>query len=51
MDLARIENGVLGNASEGVPEGGDSADDSQGEDPEKMTEDECSSVENKRELI
>merc|ERR1712098_910100 len=47
LDMARLENGVLGNALEGVPEGGDIADDSQVEDPEQMTEDERSSVETK----
>jgi len=47
LDLARIENGVLGNALEGVPEDGDLADDSQVEDPEKMTDDEKSAVESK----
>jgi len=47
LDLARIENGVLGNALEGVPEGGDIADDSQVEDPEKMSEEERSAVEDK----
>merc|ERR1712098_939536 len=41
------ENGVLGNALEGVPEGGDIGNDSQVEDPEQMTEDERSAVETK----
>jgi len=45
LDMARLENGVLGNALEGVPEGGDIGNDSQVEDPEKMTEDERSAVE------
>merc|ERR1712112_762433 len=45
LDMARLENGVLGNALEGVPEGGDFGNDSQVEDPEKMTEDERSAVE------
>merc|ERR1712025_653984 len=47
LDMARLENGVLGNALEGVPEGGDIGNDSQVEDPEKMTEDERSAVESK----
>jgi len=47
LDMARLENGVLGNALEGVPEGGDIGNDSQVEDPEKMTEDERSAVETK----
>merc|ERR1712025_827927 len=45
LDMARLENGVLGNALEGVPEGGDIGNDSQVEDPEKMAEDERSAVE------
>jgi len=45
--MARLENGVLGNALEGVPEGGDIGNDSQVEDPEQMTEDERSAVESK----
>merc|ERR1712112_402616 len=47
LDMARLENGVLGNALEGVPEGGDIGNDSQVEDPEQMTEDERSAVETK----
>jgi len=47
LELSRLESGVLGNALNGVPEGGDSADDSQVEDPEKMTEDERTEVESK----
>merc|ERR1712112_153266 len=47
LDMARLENGVLGNALEGVPEGGDTGNDSQVEDPEQMTEDERSAVETK----
>merc|ERR1712112_641345 len=47
LDMARLENGVLGNALEGVPEGGDIGNDSQVEDPEQMTEDERSAVESK----
>jgi len=47
LELSRLESGVLGNALNGVPEGGDNADDSQVEDPEKMTEDERTEVESK----
>jgi len=47
LELSRLESGVLGNALDGVPEGGDNADDSQVEDPEKMTEDERTEVESK----
>jgi len=47
LEMARLENGVLGNALEGVPEGSDFANDSQIEDPENMTEDERNSVETK----
>jgi len=45
--MGRLESGVLGNALEGVPEGGDIADDSQVEDPEKMTAEEKSEVDSK----
>jgi len=47
LELSRLESGVLGNALNGVPDGGDNADDSQVEDPEKMTEDERTEVESK----
>jgi len=40
LEMSRLESGVLGNALEGVPEGGDLADDSQVESPEKMTDEE-----------
>jgi len=44
LEMSRLESGVLGNALEGVPEGGDLADDSQIESPEKMTKDEMTEV-------
>jgi len=44
--MARLESGVLGNALDGVPEGED-ADNSQVEDPEKMTDEEKVDVEKK----
>jgi len=44
LDLARMESGVFGNALDGVPEGED-ANNSQVEDPEKMTEEERENVE------
>merc|ERR1712034_203590 len=47
LEMSRLESGVLGNALEGVPEGGDIADDSQVEDPEKMTAEEKSEVDSK----
>jgi len=47
LEMSRLESGVLGNALDGVPEGGDNADDSLVEDPEKMTEDERIDVEKK----
>jgi len=47
LEMSRLESGVLGNALEGVPEGGDLADDSQIESPEKMTKDEMTEVEAK----
>ncbi|KAF2360031.1 Tetratricopeptide SHNi-TPR domain [Trinorchestia longiramus] len=43
LDLARIEGDVLGNALSGVPEGED-MDNSQVEDPDKLTEEEKESV-------
>jgi len=43
LDLARMENGVLGNALDGVPEG-DDMENSQVEDPEKMTDGEREEV-------
>merc|ERR1711864_54033 len=42
LEMSRLESEILGNALEGVPEGGDVADDSQFEDPEKMTAEEKS---------
>merc|ERR1712025_615804 len=47
LDMARLEIGVLGNALEGVQEGGDIGNDSRIEDPKQMTEDERSAVETK----
>jgi len=47
LEMSRLESGVLGNALDGVPEGGDNVDDSLVEDPEKMTEDEKIDVEKK----
>jgi len=47
LEMSRLESGVLGNALDGVPEGGDNADDSVVEDPEKMTEEERIDVEKK----
>jgi len=47
LEMSRLESGVLGNALDGVPEGGDAADDVQVEDPDKMTEDEKIDVEKK----
>merc|ERR1712200_323341 len=44
LDLARMESGVFGNALDGVPEG-EGANNSQVEDPEKMTEEERDNVE------
>jgi len=46
LEMARAEAGVFGNALDGVPEGEDS-DNSQVEDPDKMTEDERTDVEKK----
>jgi len=46
LELARAEAGVFGNALDGVPEGEDT-DNSQVEDPEKMTEEERDDVEKK----
>ncbi|XP_063612434.1 protein HGV2-like isoform X3 [Penaeus indicus] len=43
LEMARMENGVLGNALDGVPDGED-MDNSQVENPEKMTEDEKNEV-------
>nr|ALR99738.1 nuclear autoantigenic sperm protein [Penaeus vannamei] len=43
LEMARMENGVLGNALDGVPDGVD-MDNSQVENPEKMTEDEKNEV-------
>jgi len=47
LEMSRLESGVLGNALEGVPEGDEIADDSQFEDPEKMTAEEKSEVDSK----
>merc|ERR1712119_91945 len=48
LELSRMESGVLGNALEGVPEDSDEkVDTSQVEDPEKLTKDEKSEVEDK----
>merc|ERR1711864_21737 len=47
LEMSRLESEILGNALEGVPEGGDVADDSQFEDPEKMTAEEKSEVDSK----
>jgi nuclear autoantigenic sperm protein len=47
LEMSRLESGVLGHALDGVPEGGDNADDSMVEDPDKMTEDERVDVEEK----
>jgi len=44
LEMARAESGVFGNALDGVPEGED-ANNSQCEDPEKMTEEEKDVVE------
>jgi len=44
LEMSRLESGVLGNALEGVPEGGDAGNDSQVEDPEKMTTEERTEV-------
>jgi len=46
LEMARAEAGVFGNALDGVPDGEDS-DNSQVEDPEKMTEEERDDVEKK----
>lgn len=46
LELARLESGVFGNALDGVPEGED-AENSQVEDPEKLTEEEKTDVEEK----
>jgi len=46
LEMARLESGVLGNALDGVPEG-DDTDTSNVEDPEKMTEEERTDVEEK----
>merc|ERR1712042_323198 len=48
LELSRMGSGVLGNALEGVPEDSDEkVDTSQVEDPEKLTKDEKSEVEDK----
>jgi len=47
LEMSRLESGVLGNALDGVPEGKDLGDDSQVENPEKMTDEEKSAVEEK----
>merc|ERR1711864_64766 len=47
LEMSRLESGVLGNALEGVPEGGDFVGDSQFEDPEKMTAEEKLEVDSK----
>jgi len=45
LEMARLESGVLGNALDGVPdEEGEDSDNSQVEDPEKMTADEKEEV-------
>eukprot|EP00088_Acartia_fossae_P038566 TRINITY_DN3_c0_g2_i1.p1 TRINITY_DN3_c0_g2~~TRINITY_DN3_c0_g2_i1.p1 ORF type:complete len:485 (+),score=228.94 TRINITY_DN3_c0_g2_i1:47-1501(+) len=44
LEMARAESGVFGNALDGVPDGED-ADNSQVEDPDKMTEEERENVE------
>jgi len=46
LEMARAESCVFGNALDGVPEGEDS-DNSQVEDPDKMTEEEATDVEKK----
>jgi len=46
LELARLESGVFGNALDGVPEGED-AENSQVEDPENLTEEEKTDVEDK----
>merc|ERR1712034_53694 len=47
LELSRIESGVLGNALDGVPEEDDEANNSKIEDPEKMTQEEKTEVEEK----
>merc|ERR1712076_135627 len=47
LEMARLESGVLGNALDGVPEEEDQGDQSQVEDPEKLTEEEKDDVEEK----
>jgi len=47
LEMARLENGVLGNALDGVPEEADKADSSQVEDPEKITDEEKEDIEEK----
>merc|ERR1711903_149918 len=47
LELSRVESGVLGNALDGVPEEDDEANNSKIEDPEKMTEEEKTEVEEK----
>merc|ERR1719232_1639003 len=46
LEMARTEAGVFGNALDGVPDG-DDCDNSQVEDPDKMTEEEREDVEKK----
>merc|ERR1712228_1012415 len=46
LEMARAESGVFGNALDGVPDGEDT-DNSQVEDPDKMTEEEREDVEKK----
>jgi len=45
LELSRLEAGVLGNALKGVPDKDDVKEDSQIEDPEKLTEEEREEVE------
>jgi len=47
LEMSRLETGVMGNALKGVPEKDDSTKSDQIEDPEKLTEEEMTEIEEK----